>query len=459
MHNIIKFCKNFTEDEIASHNIKLRAPAEIIDKYPKGVYGIKWRIDSCLSCDFLKTHIDGINGEPWNVKELSRCWDLDMNFVKNNINGICGQNWFIPWLSSNNNLTEEFVEEFIDGINGYTWDVGHLLSNKNISFDFIVRHPNGLSGKKWNPVRDGHPNHFYLENEYTKYRDFFHQNPEWIEFLVNSMDISLDFIEDHINGINGVKWNMESLSCNENINMEFVERYINGINGEKWDLVELSANKSITQVFLEKYPNGFCNQKWYMRYLSENPVINDNFVEKYIFGFCGSKWNKKHLLENDSISNDFIIKYSNYERACKNNNIIRVAHESGDSDKIKFIQDLTNWTDLDSFGIYRVPDLLENPKLTDKILQEDFLGMINMNALISNTKFSDDILEKYPNGIFGIHWHDWAYSCICPINYIWEHPEGYDDGNKIIPWNLSIITHRDWSTIPSSNTKSSKKIC
>lgn len=435
---------------------------EVIEKYPEGINGEKWNMkwlskNIILNLDFLETYVDGVCGDPWDVNELSGNKSLNLKFVEDHINGICGQNWNLYLLAFNDLVTEEFIEKYIDGINNIKWDISSLVHNRNISFDFLIRHPNGLYRNKWLAFRYyiNFYTHFNLEIEYEKYTQFFCKYTEWIKLLMESANISSEFVEQHLNGINGIKWNMGILSGSKNISMKFIKKYIDGINGEKWDLGALSINASLTQDFLEEYPNGFNGQQWDVKYLSGNPVIDDAFVEKHIFGFCGQRWNKKWLLRNDSISDDFFIKYSNYKRACDNNPKLL---ENNNLSFIENIKVLTNWKNLYcDDAIYRLPSWLNNPNVTEEILQKDFLNITPINSVIGNITLSMNIFSRYPNGIFGQSWENHVYSHICSVDYIWMHPKGYDNGKNIIPWNISILANKDWSKLPSSLVKSAHK--
>lgn len=381
-------------------------PTQLLDDYPDDeenkmflrmamMYMSK---NKAITPEYIELNIDGIKGEQWDVYALSKNKSLTIEFIEKYIHW----DWYMAPLSKNPCITWNFIKKHIKGINGKPWYIANLVFNINISLDN------------------------YLEILETKeYEHYQNQAPY---YLSNSPLLTLDYVEKMVN---------------ENPNCEF-------------DKYGLSANPIITEEFVMRNPKGVGNNKWSIEGLCVNPSISTQFACKKIFEKGENFYfHFPSLFENPNVDYEFLFKYNSENKL---RNYFATFSDIPKTIKLRFKYRFYTLT-FDIFNNGITSGAWKRSNLKMKIPNELFFRgpthfvEKNCEKLYKNLTSNEimyapwmtlDFINQHPQGINGFAWSNDIFSNLCSCLYIYEHPEGYLFGDKLISWNADVLSSRSW---------------
>lgn len=214
-----------------------------------------------MPLEFILSQPQGINGYEWPVECLSSNKNLTLETIEQNPTGSLGKSWEMSYLSLLICLTSDFVKKYPNGINDKRWDNDSLVANRNLPWDFFVSHPKGLNGIAWNIK--GLSKRVPLEFIENNPSGFFGQtweifslakNPNlpfsFFEEFYGSFQFTLSMREDlpwHLVRTNNCPFELSvgGLMFNPSLPLDFLESHLEGVEGQRWNLKPLSSNKGL----------------------------------------------------------------------------------------------------------------------------------------------------------------------------------------------------------------------
>lgn len=229
---------------------------DILNEYPNGLDGEDWDY-KLLSKRICFKCMREFNHKPWSPWWVSLRDDLPFYDIFKTVSGEfvldLGESAFLTLnkdtLAHNANAPWDFVDMYKDDIR---WVLGALALNPNIPFE-------DLKG-----------------------------SPEFVALQLNGVlynkSLPLDFLEKNIGICIKSERDMEVLSSNPILTKEFVSKYPNGLNGFPWNLRMLAKHLPLD-------------------FITSSEIFSKADVPRRFFG---------HILLNPSITKDFFEKNPNY---------------------------------------------------------------------------------------------------------------------------------------------------
>jgi hypothetical protein len=211
-------------------------------KYPDKLHSLTY--DKPWSLKYIENNINWLS---W--ISISANPNLTMEFIIKNKD-------FIRWdmLSRNSIITTLIIQTYVF----LPWDFTQFSKNINLTLGFVISH---ISYKwDWQSIAK---NSNIIGDELVPYLN----TPETRRYIMSNPNLSMAFIENHINEID-----FQIISLNTNLTIEFVKKYL-----FKLCPLRLAENPCIPIAFVEKH----LIRQWAWGFVSLNPNITMEFVEKY----------------------------------------------------------------------------------------------------------------------------------------------------------------------------------
>lgn len=321
----------------------------------------------CFWCYILNKYPKNFGDEKWDFTELSQNKSLCFNCIKENYDddwdvSLISKCMDLPWDSICQNKQGKFCVIF-DNFE-LVLDEKSLVENVNVPLEFIKNHPNGLNGNAWSN-----------------------------RLISINKNITMDILDNNPFGLLSKAWNMTTLSQNKCLTADFIERNLEGLNNNHWDDYFLVRNKNLPWEFFEKYPKGINGKSWDISVLSTKVPLN--FLENNPTSFFGEKWCIFGLVRNNNLSLDFIEK------------IIRSRHDHSIGKYVYCTRIDFPWEVIqcDNY-LLDLGGISNNPLLFDNLgsIPPDIGKNLNIEIISSNKSLEWEFVETHKDGLFNKKW-------------------------------------------------------